>query len=229
MKKLIWIMPLLLVLPAPAVHGDEAGSGWGGSLGVTSWFPDWSSGQSHFNADSTGLFGPLLFLHYRNAGIGFQYFTGDFDLLFPGSISEITADRTDFDVMLSYRIARIFQVSALYKSIRYDWHQTFDVESTITGFGVGGGINKVFPNRILAYGFGFLMPSLDYHQNVTHGATYNGDADGFWIEGGIGYIVPYPQLMAKIGYRYQRIDIESGSSDWDETTDGFRFDVSYYF
>ncbi|MBN1879294.1 hypothetical protein JW823_04210 [bacterium] len=222
----IFIMIFSLTAPGKAISNEF---NWGGSLGLSTWFPDWSNEDTNFESSSSGLYGPSLFIHYRNFGLGLQYFTGQFDLLFPGTSDEITADRSDFDVILSYRIARLFQASVLYKSIQYDWQQTFDVESTLNGFGFGGGINHVFPVGILLYGYGFYMPGLDYEQRITHGARYSGDASGYWFEAGSGHVFSNPGILFKLGYRYQIIDIESQSSSWQETTKGFRFDVSYCF
>ncbi len=224
---IVWLIAAIIFVSTGVC--EETNPDWGGSIGLSSWFPEWSNEQSDFESSTSGLFGPALFLHYRNLGVGFQYFDGTFNLQFPGSSNEITADRTDFDIMLSYRFARIFQLSALYKSIDYDWKQTFGVESTITGFGFGGGINHVFPNRLLLFGFGFYLPDLEYEQSISHGSEITGDADGFWLESGIGYAIPLPRLLAKISYRYQVININSSSMDWKEQTDGIRADISYYF
>ncbi|MBN1295962.1 hypothetical protein JXA80_04220 [bacterium] len=202
---------------------------WGGSLGVTYWYPDWSNDQADFDSSTSGLYGPSAFLHYGDFGIGIQYFTGSFDLSFPGASSDISADRTDFDLMLSYRIARHFHLSVLYKSIAFDWDQTYHVESEITGFGFGGGINTMVSTHVLLYAYGFYMPSLDYEEDIEQSGSYSGDADGFWLEAGLGYVVSDLPLLVKAGYRFQTIDVTSGSAEWSEETDGARIDISYIF
>ncbi|MCD4653379.1 hypothetical protein K8T06_05540 [bacterium] len=217
----------ILLLTQTAAADDSPS--FGGSLGVTYWYPNWSNEQSDFDSSTSGLYGPVVFLYYGNIGVGIQYYTGEFDLDFPGTSSSISADRTDLDFMISYRIADIFQLSVLYKQIQFEWSQTYHVESDISGFGFGGGFNKVFPSKFLIYGFGFYMPGLDYEQDIAQSTTYNGDADGYWFEGGVGYLISDLHLLAKLGYRYQTIDIDAGSSSWKEKTDGVRVDISYYF
>jgi len=213
----------------PVVNCADSPVPWGGSLGFAYWYPDWTSELSDFDSTTSGLYGPALFLYYKKAGIGFQFFTGEFDLDFPGNQRSISANRTDMDIIISYRIAKIFQVSGLYKNIHYDWNQTYSVDSKLTGFGFGGGINHIFTSNYIVFGFGFYMPSLDYDQTISQGSNYSGKATGYWLEGGIGYLVPHPRILAKLGYRYQTINIESNSIDWLERTNGIRADVSYYF
>jgi hypothetical protein len=202
---------------------------WGGNLGFSYWYPEWSNGLSNFDSSTAGLYGPAFFIHVKNWGIGLQYFTGEFDLIFPGSSQAISADRTDMDIMLSCRIAKYFQLSALYKNIEFDWKQTYKVRSHLSGFGFGGGVNHVFPQKILCYGFGFYMPTLDYRQAISGGDDVSGNADGYWLEGGIGYIITHPGLILRLGYRYQRLSIEADILDWIEDTDGVRADITYYF
>lgn len=225
---LISICICSLVIFSGVMSAQER-SQWGGNIGITYWYPDWSNEQSDFDSETSGVYGPVGFIHYGNFGLGLQYYSGEFDLDFPGAASKISADRSDLDLTLSYRIADIFQLSVLYKQIEFDWEQTFEVKSEITGFGVGGGFNKVFPNRLLMYGFGYYLPELDYEQTIAEAKDHSGDANGFWVEAGIGYVIPDVHLLAKIGYRFQSIDVETTVSDWTEETDGFRIDICYYF
>lgn len=227
-RLLLWIV-CLGCLSLAAVSAGDASSPWGGSIGVAYWYPDWSNDSIHFDSKTSGLFGPAGFIHYGRLGLGVQYFTGDFDLDFPGAENTVTADRTDLDLMLSYRITRIFQFSVLYKSIEYDWTQTYSVDSKLSGFGFGGGFNNIFSNNILLYGYGFYMPDLDFEEDIGDFSSYSGDADGYWIEAGIGYLIRDLNLVAKISYRLQSIDVDIESTDWTEETDGIKVDVSYLF
>lgn len=227
-KKLITICFLFLLLTLSTIEctADEQ---WGGNLGLSYWHPDWTNEQNDFCSSTPGLFGPTLFVHVKNLGLSFQYFTGGFDLDFQNSSQTLSANRTDMDIILSYRLAKYFQLSSLYKNIQFDWKQTYKVESKLSGFGFGGGFNSVFSEKYLCYGFGFVMPKLDYSQTIFLGHDLSGDADGYWLEGGLGYILSDWRLIMKLGYRYQYLSIEADSRDWTEKTEGLRVDISYYF
>jgi len=222
---LVFTCGFVLISSTLAADSDS----WGGSIGATYWKPDWTNEKSDLKSDTNGLFGPVAFLHYGKIGFGIQYFSGKFDLEFPGVTNDISADRTDLDLTISYRIADIFQLSLLYKKIDFDWSQTYKVNSTISGFGIGAGVNKVFPNNFLVYCFGYYMPGMNFDQDIELSSSYTGDADGYWLEGGVGYLIPAAHLLTKIAYRFQTIDIESNSQSWTEETDGIRVDLSYYF
>jgi len=220
---------LCLCILSVTTGGAADPSPWGGSLGIAYWYPEWSNDSVNFDSSTSGLYGPSAFIHYGRIGLGLQYFTGEFDLEFPGGDSDVSADRTDLDLILSYRVSRMVQLSVLYKSIGYEWSQTYSVDSEITGFGFGGGFNHVFPSGILLYGYGFYMPGLDFEEDIGDWNSYSGDADGYWIEAGLGYIIRELNLVAKASYRTQRIDIDIESTDWTEETKGFRVDISYLF
>ena len=224
-KKLSIIWFLFSLLTLSSLASDQ----WGGNLGFSYWHPDWTSEQTDFCSSTDGLYGPALFFHVKNWGLGIQYFTGSFDLDFQQSSQTLAANRTDMDIILSYRLAKYFQLSALYKNIEFDWKQTYKVKSTLSGFGFGGGFNNVFSKNFLCYGFGFAMPKLDYSQTIFSGSNLSGNADGCWVEGGLGYILSDLRLIVKLGYRYQRLSFEADTHDWIEKTEGLRVDLSYYF
>jgi hypothetical protein len=202
---------------------------WGGSIGATYWIPEWDHELQGFDAKTSGLYGPVAFLHYGGIGLGIQYYTGKFDVTFGGMTDKLKTDRTDLDLMLSYRLGQIFQVSLLYKQIQFDWNQMLEVKTTIKGLGIGGGATKMFQNGMMLYGFGFYMPDLDYTQTVESAGDFDFDSHGLWVEGGVGYLLAPVHLLAKLGYRYQDITASSDDDDWSEKTRGPRLEVSYYF
>jgi hypothetical protein len=217
---------LLLIIPSAECTDTVS---WGGHLGGAYWHPDWSANHNEFDSASSGLWGPSLFLYYKNFGAGFQYYSGNFKLTFPEMDESIKAGRTDMDIILSYRVSHYLQLSALYKNVSYDWDQTFSVKSRMSGFGFGAGMNHILPRRILLYGYGFYLPGLDYSQEISWGSDLDGTASGYWLEAGFGYVASTPRIIFKVGYRHQRLSIDVSSRDWTETTSGLRADISYYF
>jgi hypothetical protein len=222
------MMGICLIAGIPGIGLAEEWT-WGGTIGGTYWMPEWDHELQGFDAETSGLFGPVAFIHYGRIGFGIQYYTGSFDVKFGGSEETFDANRNDLDLMLSYRIGSIFQLSLLYKEIQFDWKQIVKVENKIKGLGLGAGATKVFQSGILLYGFGFYMPDLDYSQTISHSGSIDFDSDGLWIEGGGGYRLAQAHLLFKLGYRYQKISAEGRTTDWSETTRGPRAELSYYF
>ncbi len=225
-RRTLSIAMFLLLTISPCLAEDWH---WGGSIGATYWVPDWEHDRYGFTSDTNGLLGPVAFLHYGNIGIGLQYYSGKFDLTFPDSSEDLNADRTDMDLMVSYRVAKILQISLLYKEITFDWNQLYRVETSVKGLGIGAGLNQIFPNRFMIYGFGFYMPDLDHTQSIAQGPDYEYDSNGYWMEAGLGYMIPEAHLLIKAGYRYQRIAIQVEELDYTELSRGTRAEISYFF
>ena len=204
----------------------------GGSVGATYWLPKWEHEIVNFDSDTSGIYGPVAFLHYGPVGLGIQYYTGEYDVSFHDTTDEINADRTDLDIIISYRIAKIFQVAVLYKQIDLEWIDVLTIKTDINGFGLGGGFSKIYQaNGFMLYGFGFYLPDLD-NERTTSGIdeSIQFDSDGYWLEAGIGYLIPTSHLLLKAGYRYQKIDATSnGKDNWGEENKGLRAEISYYF
>lgn len=228
MRYLLIALCLGLILCA-TVQADATWQ-WGGMAGLSCWLPAWDHDLPGFDSSSSGMYGPTAFVHYGPVGFGAQYYRGTFDITFDGLDTNIEADRTDLDLILSYRFARYFQASLLYKQIEFDWTQQFRVDTSVDGFGVGGGFTRIFrPLNILLYGYGFYLPDMDHSQSLETGETVSYDSKGYWMEAGTGYLIAPAHLIIKAGYRFQKIDACSGSRDWSEETSGFRIDLNYYF
>lgn len=203
---------------------------FGGNIGAAWWHPEWEHDLTGFDSETLGIYGPSLFLRTGPIGLGVQYYTGSFDIKFHNDTHEYRTDRTDLDLMLSYRFLSFFHVSALYKKIEFDWHQTFHVETSIDGFGLGAGASRMlFQDQLLLYGYGFYMPKLDYSQRIASSGSVASDADGYWIEAGAGWYLRVIHTMIKAGFRRQVISVEGSSMDWNETTQGPRVELSYVF
>ncbi len=228
MKYRLYVVAIFCLITVSSGESNDSRN-WGGNFGGAFWQPGWTADHNEFDSSSTGLFGPSLFFHYNNAGIGIQYFSGDFNLNFTDSTQPITAARTDMDIFFSYRLGNFLQLSAIYKNIKYDWDQKFSVKSHITGFGLGAGFNHILPERFLLYGYGFYLPELDYSQEISWGNDLEGSARGYWLEAGVGYLPTSFPIIIRAGYRHQHLSIDVTHRSWIEKTSGLRFDISYYF
>ncbi len=229
--RLLVCMLLVAVICGIRVPGAVSAEwGFGGNVGLAGWFAQWDHELTDFDATSAGLYGPSLFIRTGPIGLGLQYYTGSFDVRFASDDREYRTDRTDIDVILSWRFLSMFHVSGLYKRIDFDWHQVFHVETSIEGFGLGGGVSRmVLDDRLLLYGYAFYMPVLDYNQSISSSGSVSSDAHGYWVEGGAGWYFPAVHLILKGGYRIQRITVDGSANDWAETTQGPRIECSYLF
>ena len=201
---------------------------WGGMIGGTYWRPDWDRERSDGSTD--GLFGPSVSIRFKDLILSAQYYTGEFDIDFPGSSRTYSADRTDLDIALSCRFLGFLNATVGYKNIDFDWVASYQIDASISGLAIGAGGSYTFAPGLLLYSSASYMPALDYRWDYGGvGETF--DATGYTLDAGTGWVFSKIHLMTRIGYRYQSFDVEqNGSSDiLDETNQGFKVDVAYLF
>ncbi len=218
---------ILLMFCSTMTHTGLCGD-WGGVIGGTYWKPDWDREYSDGSTD--GLLGPSVSIRFKNLILSAQYYTGEFDIDYPGSTQTYSADRTDLDIALSYRFLGFLNATVGYKNIDFDWVASYQIDASISGFALGAGGSYTFSPGLLVYGSASYLPALDYRWDFGGvGETF--DATGYTLDFGTGWVFSRIHLMTRIGYRYQSFDVKQNESPnmLDESNQGFKADVAYFF
>ncbi|MBN1552058.1 hypothetical protein JW979_11330 [bacterium] len=199
-----------------------AAKDWGVTLGGAYWKPDWDRGSTEGTTD--GLLGPTASLRYKNVILSVQYYSGEFDIE-----DTFTADRTDLDLAVSYRLFNYYFATVGYKSVEFDWEAGYALDASITGYAVGFGGSYTSPSGFLFYGAGSYLPQMDYEWNFG-GIKETYDTTGYTFEAGTGYVFRPAHMMLKLGYRYQKfnVDDEEGLT-LDENNSGLKGEISFFF
>jgi len=223
-----------------ALGTTASAENWSFRAGLQYWMPDWKYDKSvyDYDGDTDGVYGPVLFVGYKNFGLGINYYTGTFDVKVEGETQE--KDRTDYDIYMTYRFLKYFNAILGYKVLDFEKGESieYNLETKVDGFALG--IAAGYPigtTNIFVYGNGFYLPALTgdeewvpQFQGGEH-IKYDVDADGFNIEAGAGYLFNFSEtvsLSVKAGYRVQRFDYEFDNEfvlPADEAYDGFRIEI----
>ncbi len=244
MKKYIFIVVTIAII-AGSLAPVKAVSDWSYRIGVQYWKPDWTFDKSLYSYDGStdGAYGPVLFLGYRDFGLGLNYYAATFDVEKSWEQDgekhverSSGRDRTDFDLYLTYRFLKYFQAIVGYKYLDFEKEeQGFIVQTTVTGPAVGlAGGYPLGSTNIFVYGSFFYMPKLtgDEEWKGSELAAYDTDADGYNLEAGVGYSLTMLDIFImnfKGGYRLQNFNYEFGNDSIypvdNENYDGFRLEV----
>jgi len=257
MKKCVFLFVLVFVLSAWLVPVNAA-EDWSFRAGVQFWAPNWSFEKDiySYEGDTSGAYGPTLFLGYKDFGLGLNYYTASFDVTKTWWHTEQGKEpewktlksgnrrRTDSDLYFTYRFLKYFQAILGYKYLEFNKGEEltrsdeetvkFNVKTTVDGLALGLAAGYPFgATNIFAYGSFFYMPKLtgdETWEGMDY--SYGADADGFNLEGGVGYMLNVLDIFRmnfKGGYRMQvfsydfdPVDVHSVKS---EDYDGVRLEI----
>jgi len=221
---------------------------WEFRAGAQAWAADWSYQKAPYlgfefeeQSDTAIVFGPSIQVFYGEFGLGFNFYSGSFDV--GTGEYETSKDRRDLDLYFSYHFLSYFNAFIGYKLIDFDLpepdgNMLYNLNTTVDGLAIGLAAGIPFgESNFFGYGNLFFMPKLSGEESwepSEPGFTrfvYDVDAEGYNAELGIGYLWDVAEnvnLSIKGGYRLQSFKYEFDVdiiTDADDDYNGFRLEI----